>query len=299
MIRASFRAFAEGLIDYAGIFPPAALSLDQAFRNYMDYWRTPDAWMLGRFVCPARRLSEIPEPVRVSALARGGKTPEEFAAGWHEDIIDIGRFHDRFSSHGLVMAIEARLPDGASPRRGNGYQVFLEAASPESIPDTIAKIGALMGESAATSGRAHGSLGFKLRCGGESAADFPSAEQIAAAIDACRRAGVSIKATAGLHHPVRAFRPEVGTTMHGFLNVFGAALLAHEHTLDPEAILKVVQEEDPAAFRFTDETFGWRDLKIGAERIRALRRGAVTSFGSCSFDEPREDLRALGLLNGV
>jgi hypothetical protein len=43
-----------GLIDYAGLFPPAKLSLDQAIRNYAAYRQCPERWMLGKFVIPPR-----------------------------------------------------------------------------------------------------------------------------------------------------------------------------------------------------------------------------------------------------
>jgi len=57
----------------------------------------------------------------------------------------------------------------------------------------------------------------------------------------------------------------------------------------------MLEDEDPQSFVFDGDTFSWRDWKISAESIQS-RRELVTSFGSCSFDEPREDLRALGLL---
>ena len=33
--------------------------LDEAIRNYAAYCRAPDAWLLGRFVCPADRIDEL------------------------------------------------------------------------------------------------------------------------------------------------------------------------------------------------------------------------------------------------
>jgi hypothetical protein len=148
----------------------------------------------------------------------------------------------------------------------------------------------------AIAGHRFRNAGVKLRCGGASASAIPSLEQVAFVLDACRRSDVSFKATAGLHHPVRSHRAETGGEMHGFLNVFGAALLSREHGLGEERIRPILAEDDPGAFSFTPEAFCWRDLRIPADRIRELRRHAVTSFGSCSFDEPREDLRSLGIL---
>jgi hypothetical protein len=300
----SFRAFAEGLIDYAGMFPPAELPLRDALAGYVRYRREPDAWMLGRFVCPAQRLGEVDPPVRVSALGRGGAGgAESYAAALEADVAEIVRFGERAGSPDLADTIEIRLPADVEPALVPGFRVFFEAPSAGRVGDTIdaiARARSAGGGSARVSGRAlaaggSGGIGFKLRCGGVTAESIPPCEQIASAIARCRRAGVAMKATAGLHHPIRSFRREVGTRMHGFLNVFGAALLAHAHGLDEGGILPILEDEDPADFRFTAEAFSWRDLRIETGRIRDLRRTVVASFGSCSFDEPRNDLRALGL----
>jgi hypothetical protein len=106
---------------------------------------------------------------------------------------------------------------------------------------------------------------------------------------------VPIKFTAGLHHPVRLFHESVQTKMHGFLNVLGAGVLAAEHAWNEQQTAEMLDDESPGSFAFTDGFFSWRDWEIAIERISELRK-LVTSLGSCSFDEPREDLRALKLL---
>jgi hypothetical protein len=83
--------------------------------------------------------------------------------------------------------------------------------------------------------------------------------------------------------------------MDGFLNVLGAAVLAAEHQWDAARAVTMLEDEDPRSFSFTDDFFAWRDWKIDKERLQ-YRRKFVRSFGSCSFDEPRDDLRALNLL---
>src|SRR5271156_4630318 len=55
-MNASLRALISGAIDYAGLFTPTGLPLDQAIRNYARYRQEDDAWMLGRFVISAARL---------------------------------------------------------------------------------------------------------------------------------------------------------------------------------------------------------------------------------------------------
>src|SRR5206468_5184926 len=136
---------------------------------------------------------------------------------------------------------------------------------------------------------------YKLRTGGVTADAFPSAAQIGGALIAAARNRVPIKFTAGLHHPIRQFREEVKTKMHGFLNVLGAGVLAAERQWDAEQAAMMLEDEDAGSFLFADDFFAWRDWKIDTERLQ-YRRRFVRSFGSCSLDEPREDLRALGFL---
>ena len=166
--------------------------------------------------------------------------------------------------------------------------VFWEAP-PERAEQAIALIaGHNSDQKAAT-------FGYKLRTGGVTADAFPTSAQIARALVAAAGHQLPIKFTAGLHHPIRQFREEVKTKMHGFLNVLGAAVLAAEYRWDADQAVTMLEDEDPRSFSFTDDFFAWRDWKIDAERVQH-RRKFVRSFGSCSFDEPREDLRALRLL---
>jgi hypothetical protein len=81
--------------------------------------------------------------------------------------------------------------------------------------------------------------------------------------------------------------------MHGFLNVLGAGVMAAQHRWDEKQTAEMLECEEASAFSFDGESFRWREWKIGSDQI-ATHRKLITSFGSCSFDEPREDLAALG-----
>jgi len=166
--------------------------------------------------------------------------------------------------------------------------VFWEAP-PERVQQTIA----LLAEHNSDADLA--TFGYKLRTGGVTADAFPTSAQIAAALVTPATHQLPIKFTAGLHHPIRQFRDEVKTKMHGFLNVLGAAVLAAEHRWDAHQTSIMLEDENADSFSFTDDFFAWRQWKISIERLQ-YRRKFVASFGSCSFDEPRDDLRALRLL---
>jgi len=135
--------------------------------------------------------------------------------------------------------------------------------------------------------------GFKLRCGGVQASAFPTAGQIAFVIRNAVMNNVPLKATAGLHHPFPRFDAGVQATMHGFINVFGAGVLGHTRRLEPSFLVRMLGDENPIDFVFDATGFRYGPRHAATAEIAEARRDAVLSFGSCSFDEPRDDLRAL------
>ncbi|WP_457653487.1 hypothetical protein [Rhodocaloribacter sp.] len=313
----SLHALLSGIIDYAGLFPPARLSLDEAIRNFARYRRAPEAWMLARFVIPTARLADLAPyaplfaeapPFRFAVLGTGGPDAATFLTALDADLEALAAFHARHEGRAVADVMEVRLPetllaapardvraflDAVADRLGES-SLFLEAPLGEARRTLPSLLDALAAHNAARPSGTEAAL--KIRTGGLEPAAFPPPEALAFAVVACRDAGVRFKATAGLHHPVRQYRDEVGAKMHGFLNLFGAAALAYTHALDEAAVLAILRDEDPAHFRFTDEAFAWRDLSASPEAVRRARTALAVSFGSCSFDEPRDDLRALGLL---
>jgi hypothetical protein len=185
-------------------------------------------------------------------------------------------------------ADEALLAEARAILAETDWQCFWEAPAnaAEQTIDLLADHNAGAGQRA---------FGFKLRTGGVTADAFPTSPQIARALVAATRCRVPIKFTAGLHHPVRQHREEVQTKMHGFLNVLGAGVLAAQHRWDEKQTSEMLECEDASLFSFAENTFRWREWEVQTDQIERHRQG-ITSFGSCSFDEPREDLRALGLL---
>jgi hypothetical protein len=304
MPSASLRALLNRAIDYAGMFPPCALALEPALRNQSSYVRSPEAWMLNGFVLPVEQfdaarklLSEFDShhPLRVAALGPKTTNADAFLDGLGKAETGIRSFSRYETDLVSISHLEIFLPDGvdsASLKKARtivgDLPVFWEAP-PERAEQTISLIaGHNSDEDTAT-------FGYKLRTGGVTADAFPTSAQIAHALVTAATRHLPIKFTAGLHHPIRQFRDEVKTKMHGFLNVLGAAVLAAQHQWDTDQAVTMLEDEDPRSFSFADDFFAWRDWKIDTERLQN-RRKFVRSFGSCSFDEPCEDLRALKLL---
>ena len=48
-----------GFFEYAGLYPPASLSLQSAVNNYLEYARGRHAWALGRLIVNAERLGAL------------------------------------------------------------------------------------------------------------------------------------------------------------------------------------------------------------------------------------------------
>ncbi|HIA52396.1 MAG TPA: hypothetical protein EYN91_09970, partial [Candidatus Melainabacteria bacterium] len=59
-IAPALRALLERLIDYAGIYPPAALSLETAVANYNSYQSGEFSWMLRWLVVGTNELQNVP-----------------------------------------------------------------------------------------------------------------------------------------------------------------------------------------------------------------------------------------------
>ena len=303
-VSASLRALLDQAIDYAGMFPPCALALQPALRNQASYVRSLEAWILNGFVLPVGQFNaatkfvsqfDSSHPLRVAAL--GPKTTN--AEGLLDALKDATAAVRSFSRSDVdlvsVSHLEMFLPDdvdSASLKQARAIvgelPVFWEAP-PEKAEQTIALI------AGHNSDKDTVTFGYKLRTGGVTADAFPTSAQIARALVTAATHQLPIKFTAGLHHPIRQFRDEVKTKMHGFLNVLGAAVIAAEHQWEADQAVTMLEDEDSRSFSFTDDFFAWRDWKIDTERLQYQRK-FVRSFGSCSFDEPRDDLRALGFL---
>jgi hypothetical protein len=209
----------------------------------------------------------------------------------------IRSFSGKYAGAAKITQLEMPLPPNADAAvlveaggivGGSDVQTFWEApanAAEETI-DLLAEYNLKESERP---------FGFKLRTGGVTADAFPTGQQIARALVAGIYRHVAMKFTAGLHHPVRQHREEVQMKMHGFLNVLGAGVLAAQHRWNEAQTTQMLESEEASAFSFNEGSFRWKEWEIGRDQIAAHRK-LITSFGSCSFNEPREDLRALGLL---
>lgn len=286
----------RGMVDYAGLFPPASCTMARAVEQYAGYRDGPDQLLLGRFVVAASRLEELgPELATQSlchslgapwpiAVVLGSNLPlelsrvEQFAASVHASVTAIDALELKVTSIGQVAHLAAQLPTG--PAR------FMEVPAEGDYPELIGAI-------------AEAGAFAKVRTGGVTPDAFPSPEQLTRFLIAVTRRRLPFKATAGLHHPVRgsyplSYEPDAAChQMFGFVNLF-LATASLMHGADGETAQAILEEADPSAFRGDDTGWSWRELRWSTEDLDAVRHRGFTSFGSCSFEDPVREL-SIGL----
>ncbi len=320
----SFRPFMENIIDYAGLFPPAKLEMNSAVNEYLRCRSDNHSWILGRFVCPVHGLKELESscqkfsdnsPVQVSVITSPIKTDMDFQDTFFCDLEAIKEFIENSDGKATVEIIEIKLStkfldsdnsigfrqmlEEADHLIGNsgikGVTLYFEILFSANCRKQAKKI---IQECSAFNRELLGAkrVGFKIRCGGEHSFLVPETADVAFAISACRDAKIPFKATAGLHHPIRHLNPHTKAASHGFLNLFAAGILAWVHGLSDAKIVSVLEDQCSENFVFSNETFRWKNLKASVQEIATAREDLMTSYGSCSFQEPVNDLTQLGLL---
>ncbi|MGH9607478.1 MAG: hypothetical protein ACRD3N_17450 [Terracidiphilus sp.] len=272
-------------IDYAGLYPPASLDMHTAVRTYLEFGRSSHARALGRFIVDLERFPYLWDAagdylrgLRLSAIA-------SLDADWEDlhRLVANGFAIESIEIKGAMAAeigpIASRIPSGVTAY----FEIPIDA--PLAILDALAAAGARV----------------KLRMGGVSAGAFPSTQAIAHMLDAISRRRMVFKATAGLHHPVRAKYPltcEPGSptaAMHGFMNLACAAAVLHFGG-DVADAFEALEELEPDAWRVAPEAIAWRVYGWNGDELREVRRKFFAGFGSCSFLEPIRELEALGWL---
>jgi hypothetical protein len=296
----ALRTLVAGVVDYAGLFPPAALDMATAVANYATYRASDDAWMLGRFVVPVTRLDEWNAAVtalptaqrdvwngaRVSALLSGEFASEASRIAAFNAVAPFGVHIDvaegRTSTADAVLAMAAAMPDDVML-----YCELPHASDPLSLLHAVRSA----------------NVRAKIRTGGVTPDAFPSPDEIVRFLRRCVEVGVTAKATAGLHHPLRGefrltYAPDaVRGVMYGYLNVFLAAA-ALRIGADAAIARAILTETRGESFVVRDDAVIYapdcvETVTLLQPSLASMRAGGVVAFGSCSFREPVDELAAL------
>lgn len=296
---ATLQTLLTGAIDYAGLFPPAALSMREAVARYADYRGAAEAWALGRFVVPLTRVEELVAAQRaVGAHGQGWRLSVLLG---DDPAVESSRIRALNALHARSALIDSAEMKVSGPAAAARHRI---ASFAEELPPSIRLfveiplddelrlfLAAIAGANACA----------KIRTGGVTKEAFPPARDIARFLICCAEHDTRFKATAGLHHPWRGSYPltyEAGAptgTMFGFLNVLVGAALARRGASEDD-LVAVLEAERGSDFRFDDDELRWRTLRLPRQELVESHATFALSFGSCSFEEPVLDLRRVALL---
>ena len=284
-------------IDYAGLFPPAELDMDAALDSYAGYAGGPSSWALGRFIVPASRLAEFERGLeRIPEHPKAGPWRVAALLGPHieADLRLLDAFNSRHHENGVAIdSVEAKANSEAGVKEiidlvPSAFEVYIEIPIDREPAALLAAIG-------------QGRRRAKVRTGGVTQEAFPPTGDLLRFLRETVRQAVPFKATAGLHHPLRAmyrltYAPDSPSgTMFGFLNLFLAVAFLRAGMQEAEVTL-VLEERDRDAFQVDDSGIRWRSHRLDLKALSDTRRLGMTAFGSCSFTEPLRDLEALHLI---
>lgn len=256
----------DHLYDDAAIFPPGNAPLADAVPAHRGWLASPHARTVGVFVCSADRLDDLARlgaDFPVSVTVPDG--PGGLAAVLTRDDLDLASVEVPLTGADGWEAL------GDAVRRTQAYAEVRLADLTPSVAERLATAG----------------VRLKVRTGGAEPALFPTAGALAAGIVTAVRADLPFKLTAGLHNALRHRDPVTGFEHHGFANVLAATAAAV--TGAPEAEVAAILDTTDAAPVVASL------VAMSAAEVAAVRR-LFRSFGTCSIQEPLDDLAALGLL---
>jgi hypothetical protein len=298
--------FMRRIVDYAGLFPPASLALDEALQAFHNYQHHPRSDFLGRFVMPLDRLMKVTdassEPSTFSGLVRASSLAmQDVRTEISRNAAGLRFFEIKFPRI-TTDCIEVDLPEGAWSE-DNGYRRFrnfLAALADEFGADRrifielnwrkhYAPLMAVLEENGLR-------FGVKLRTGGVTPESIPPSRAVAEFLLAAAQHKLPMKATAGLHVPVPNEDPDVGARMHGFLNFFSAGFLAYTGRGGEQAITNILENLSYEDFSFGESSMRCGSFAFSIDEVEQLRSQWLLSFGSCSFLEPIEHLEHHGLI---
>ena len=294
----SLKRLLSSIVDYAGLFPPAQLSLPEAMNRYDRAHASPYCWMLDRFVLPANRLHEF-----VKLLSKETYSSQQWSLSvilsknWIAELEQIhqipeAEFHCNHSVSISALEVVPLSPIEIQqgylnlPAEVNTFFEIPFNADLEPYLNLLQQLGA----------------GAKLRTGGITHEAFPDSTHLSQRILSLVDARIPFKATAGLHHALRGKHgltdqsESASTTMHGFLNVAIASALAYQHAITLDEAVAILEEPSLDPFQLGDAEISWHQHSLSISAIERSRQQFFRSFGSCSVQEPIHDLYDLGLL---
>jgi hypothetical protein len=291
----SFDILLREVFDYAGMFPPAALSFEQALAESAElqsHLKRP--WLLASDIVldtnHARMLTEMQRaaslfsrPIRLCLLAT--EQPQMVA-----DLADT--LSESAACGGIeisLSSLEVKVPLGTArevaaslegPARKHGALLALEPElSAQSWEEALHEVVTLASIE-------KGLIALKCRCTGPTGI---GAERLARALVQACDARIPFKVTGGFHHPI--VEPTHHNYPMGFLNLAAAVALRTvlKAKATEEALCRLLTNDSASAFSF-HSGLSVCGLSLTLPEIVAAKAALRFSIGSCSLREPDNDL---------
>lgn len=284
--------FLENIIDYAGIFPPAALPAAESLRNYQAYRNGSENWILGSLAWSCSTLSELAplltpnDEVELALIGRPSTNWDTWQDARLQDVEDVNNILERCP--GVAAATYesriddlSRVTDALNSLRSLGKEtdIYIELPWDQPLDDAIAEL--------ATEEWARA----KFRTGGKTKDAYPSPLQLAGIIKQCIDLEVEFKLTAGLHEPIAHIDQSNGAFAHGFLNILMATSVAYQDDASVQELASILESDDPSEWSVKNG-LSFDGKRLSEDDLNNAR-SFFGSFGSCSITDPLEGLQRL------
>lgn len=321
-IEAPVKALLTSVVDYAGLFPPAHLNLQTAMETYVQARLSPEQWMLDRFVLPASQLNQF------AALMPAFALPQWSLSVIVSDSATLNLASVLSLQHDNLVITSLEFPplppaalDRLLPTLPAGIDAFFEIPW-DGYLETYLTI--LQGTGTFAKIRTGGITATAFPSLSQLAQFMAACAHAHVPFKATAGLHHPLPGRYCL-----TYEPDSPTaTMHGFLNVAIGAALLYWQKITPEEGLEVLQVsalnsreksiahsqktsqktnqkisqipdvkqsnmEKMDYFWFQPEGIVWRDRFLSLPELEDARRNFFRSFGSCSIQEPIDDLKSL------
>lgn len=269
------------LIDDASLFPPASQPMPAAVGEHRRHRHGVYAELVIRFLCPASRLQELRSHLAEDDRFNVGIILDTGIDGLRT-VLKLSAADPRLK----LTVLDMPVPSDGDQAAAVHHTVHALAKLPHQVAAFV-ELPRMYGWRDALSLVAARGYGAKLRTGGLFADAFPTEIEVAEFVRACVAEGAPFKCTAGLHRAVRHRDDRTGFEHHGFVNIL-LATHAAANGASVDELAEILAAHDP-----TELVERVADLDAEAA---AVARQHFVGFGTCSVDEPIDDLTGLGLI---
>ncbi|MBO6522866.1 MAG: hypothetical protein JJ971_03500 [Balneolaceae bacterium] len=323
----SLQQLLTSCINYSGLYPPAGLNLREALRGYVDFSHSKYSWMLSNFVIPhselpllatfADRKHQLKGPLALCITGPESETlfdfknaviniekeimaahsgyPGEVRTNILELTFPLGSVQ-KLNAEELVKSLEAVVNSTAESRL-LPHRVFFGVPGNSYDAETTKKIIKVIAvhNKSILKRKIDNYLfsGLKVDCGGITP---PSAKYLADVLLYARDASVAVKFSGTENTPFPSFNYTTQHSVHGFLNLLIASMLAYTQDLNLEETMEVIEDKNPDNFGFKDGYLLWRELAAPIMELKMLRMLSITSFNFTTFSNPIEGLKERNLI---